>query len=110
METMEQLYQSNFKDNAYPFYEKMRDKQPVFQMSDGTPATWLVTKYDDVKEMLKAPGFLKDQTKLIQRTPDDDDVKEITIFENMMLDVDPLTTRAYASLSSPTSTRKRSRN
>ncbi|QHT45468.1 cytochrome P450 [Bacillus sp. SB49] len=89
METMEQLYQSNFKDNAYPFYEKMRDKQPVFQMSDGTPATWLVTKYDDVKEMLKAPGFLKDQTKLIQRTPDDDGDKEITIFENMMLDVDP---------------------
>ncbi|KGP72394.1 cytochrome P450 family protein [Pontibacillus yanchengensis] len=91
METMERLFQSNFKVGAYPFYEYLRQHDPIFLMSQQhNQSSWIVTKYDHVKELLKTQSFLKDQSKLFSTSPHDTPQDEMTtIFQNMMLDVDP---------------------
>ncbi|GEN53786.1 cytochrome P450 family protein [Halobacillus faecis] len=89
MGNMEALQQSNYKTGAYPFYEELREGQPIFSMnSDGTNHSWMITKYDHVKELLKSPSFIKDQSKFFS-TSQDTEQNEFNIFQNMMLDVDP---------------------
>ncbi|MYL54859.1 cytochrome P450 [Pontibacillus yanchengensis] len=91
METMEKLFQSNFKKGAYPFYESLRQHDPIFLMSQQqNQSSWIITKYDHVKELLKTQSFIKDQSKLFSTSPHDTPQDEMTtIFQNMMLDVDP---------------------
>ncbi|GGF18798.1 cytochrome P450 [Halobacillus andaensis] len=90
MESMETIYESQFKKGAYPFFKKLRQEQPIFPMSQQSDqSTWLVTKYDDVKELLKQPSFIKDQKKLFQTAANQAKSDDVNIFENMMLDVDP---------------------
>ncbi|MYL50462.1 cytochrome P450 [Halobacillus litoralis] len=90
MGNMETLQQSNFKNGAYPFYEKLRKDRPIFPMnSDGKNHSWMITKYEHVKELLKSPSFIKDQSKLFASSSQDAEQNEFNIFQNMMLDVDP---------------------
>ncbi|MCA1009550.1 cytochrome P450 family protein [Halobacillus halophilus] len=91
MENTETIYRSNFKEGAYPFYQHLRLNQPVFPMSsEASNSSWIITKYDHVKELLKSPSFIKDQNKLFsQSSREDMNEDELNIFQNMMLDVDP---------------------
>ncbi|MGP4074274.1 cytochrome P450 family protein [Halobacillus sp. K22] len=91
MENTETIYRSNFKVGAYSFYQHLRLNHPVFPMSKETSNTsWIITKYDHVKELLKSPSFIKDQKKLFsQSSREDMNEEELNIFQNMMLDVDP---------------------
>ncbi|WP_051254710.1 cytochrome P450 family protein [Halobacillus kuroshimensis] len=90
MKEMETLYSSQFKTGAYPFYEDKRTSQPVFPMSaDNGYTSWLVTKYDDVKELLKSSSFMKDQSRLYATRDKPSPEEGLNIFENMMLDADP---------------------
>ncbi|WP_371933388.1 cytochrome P450 [Halobacillus litoralis] len=90
MGNMETLHQSNFKVGAFSFYEELRRDQPIFPMnSDAMNHSWMITKYDHVKELLKSPSFIKDQSKLFSSSPQDTDQNDFNIFQNMMLDVDP---------------------
>ncbi|MFC0522016.1 cytochrome P450 [Pontibacillus salicampi] len=92
MEPIETVYHSNFKRGAYSFYQSIRHQDPIFPMSKQYNHTsWLITRYDDVKELLKSQSFIKDQSKLFspaerEKNPND---MEINIFQHMMLDVDP---------------------
>ncbi|SEH87647.1 Cytochrome P450 [Halobacillus karajensis] len=87
MGNLESLYQSNFKKDAYSFYCNQRKHQPIFPMPyDGNRQSWIITKYDHVKELLKSNSFIKDQSKFLSSTRESD---EFNIFQNMMLDVDP---------------------
>ncbi|TDL30927.1 cytochrome P450 [Jeotgalibacillus sp. S-D1] len=91
MKTAEAVFSSNFKVGAYPFYETLRQNDPVFSMGQQAEQnSWIITKYDHVKELLKKPYFIKDQSKLFtQPSNNEDHGKIIAIFRNMMLDVDP---------------------
>ncbi|WP_226584198.1 cytochrome P450 family protein [Halobacillus litoralis] len=90
MNQMETLYKSNFKTGAYDFYEQQRLHNPIFPMSDTRPPhSWLITKYDHVKELLKSTSFIKDQSKLFSSSNGETENVNLNIFENMMLDVDP---------------------
>jgi cytochrome P450 len=51
-----------FKANPFPFYARLRAEAPVFPVKIPFAArAWLVTRYDDVAALLKAPGFSKDR-------------------------------------------------
>ncbi|SEA24575.1 Cytochrome P450 [Thalassobacillus cyri] len=87
MVNTETVFQSNFKVEAYPFYKELRKDDPVFAMSENS---WIVTKYEHVKELLKSPSFIKDQSKFFSGDHAEDHLGEIdAIFRHMMLDVDP---------------------
>ncbi|MDG5472213.1 cytochrome P450 [Jeotgalibacillus sp. ET6] len=91
METMETIFTSNFKKGAYEFYHQLRKTDPVFAMNQQSGQTsWMITKYDHVKELLKSPNFIKDQSKIfVTPEAEGDEGKIIRIFRNMMLDADP---------------------
>ncbi|KIL50961.1 cytochrome P450 family protein [Jeotgalibacillus campisalis] len=91
METMETIYTSNFKVGAYDFYRHLRQSDAVFAMNQQNGQTsWVITKYDHVKELLKSPNFIKDQSKIfVTPEAEGDEGKIIRIFRNMMLDADP---------------------
>ncbi|TLS38909.1 cytochrome P450 family protein [Pseudalkalibacillus caeni] len=86
----ETVFKSNFKVGAYPFYEKLRQQDPIFAMShENGQTSWIVTKYDHVKEVLKKSSFIKDQSKFFSGSSDEEQSKILSVFRNMMLDVDP---------------------
>ncbi|MGI8315221.1 cytochrome P450 family protein [Halobacillus mangrovi] len=92
MESIETIYQSNFKENVYPFYKHLRANDPIFAMSqEPNHTTWVITKHEHVKEMLKSKSFIKDQRKLSSSDPSQASQEngDFNIFQNMMLDVDP---------------------
>jgi cytochrome P450 len=50
---MSDLAQPRFKANPYPLYARLRTNAPVLRTQFlGRPA-WLVTRYDDVTQLLK---------------------------------------------------------
>jgi cytochrome P450 PksS len=50
-----------FKANPFPFYARLRAEAPVHRMTLPTGETgWLITRYDDVVEVLKDERFAKD--------------------------------------------------
>ncbi|MYL65027.1 cytochrome P450 [Bacillus hwajinpoensis] len=91
MQSVETVYQSNFKEGAYEFYENLRKDEPITSIgSSNGNNTWLVTTYDDVLELLKRPSFIKDQSKLFSKSArSEEEPLETKIFHHMMLDVDP---------------------
>ncbi|MFC7322933.1 cytochrome P450 family protein [Halobacillus campisalis] len=90
METTETVYHSNFKVGAYPFYKQLRSLDPIFPMSQtGEQTSWIVTKYDHVKELLKSKSFIKDQSKFMEHSSSEEPDLITSVFQNMMLDVDP---------------------
>jgi cytochrome P450 PksS len=56
------LASPGFKANPYPFYARLRSEAPVWRtrLPDKRVA-WLVTRYEDVAEMLKDGTFAKDK-------------------------------------------------
>ena len=38
--------------NPYPNYQRWRDEQPIW-WSDGEPKGWILSRYDDVRTILK---------------------------------------------------------
>lgn len=56
---------ARFKANPFPFYARLRAEAPVFPVmltTRGTQRAWLVTRYDDVIELLKDDErFVKDR-------------------------------------------------
>ncbi|MBF0707472.1 cytochrome P450 [Alkalihalobacillus hwajinpoensis] len=91
MQSVESVYQSNFKKGAYAFYENLRQSEPITSIGNSNGNnTWIVTSYDDVLELLKRPSFIKDQSKLFSKSARmEDEPMETKIFHHMMLDVDP---------------------
>lgn len=57
-----------FKADSYPFYARLRDEAPVWRttLRDGRTA-WLVTRYEDVVEVLKDGIFAKDRLNAMDR-------------------------------------------
>ena len=56
-----------FKANPFPYYAKLRDREPVSRARMGRMEGWLVTRYDDVLTTLKDPRFGKD-VRRVQRS------------------------------------------
>jgi cytochrome P450 PksS len=51
-----------FKANPHPFYTRLRNDAPVYQMTLSDKRTaWLVSRYDDVAALLKDERFVKDK-------------------------------------------------
>ncbi|HEX5746059.1 MAG TPA: cytochrome P450 [Archangium sp.] len=51
-----------FKANPYPLYARLREEAPVFRIKvPGAEAGWLVTRYEDVNQVLKHGGISKDR-------------------------------------------------
>ncbi len=51
-----------FKANPFPFYAKLRAEAPVFPVTlPSKQRTWLITRYDDVLNVLKDEQFAKDR-------------------------------------------------
>ncbi|TCS92605.1 cytochrome P450 family protein [Hazenella coriacea] len=61
------LFSSEFKKNAYPFYEELRMKDPVYHfiLPNGQTA-WLITRYEDANAVLKDYRFIKDPKKVYE--------------------------------------------
>ncbi|WP_340637914.1 hypothetical protein [Bacillus cereus] len=61
------LFSSEFKKDAYLFYESLRVNNPVFRFSLPSEKTaWLITRYDDAIKILKDNQFIKDPYKLFK--------------------------------------------
>ena len=50
-----------FKANPFPFYAQLRAEAPVFPVTLLKQRAWLVTRYDDVLNVLKDERFAKDR-------------------------------------------------
>jgi len=56
------LASPDFKANPFPFYARLRGEAPVYRTSLPDRRTvWLITRYDDVVEVLKDGRFSKDK-------------------------------------------------
>lgn len=56
------LASPDFKANPFPFYAHLRCEAPVYRTSlPDKRAVWLITRYDDVVEVLKDGRFSKDK-------------------------------------------------
>jgi cytochrome P450 len=47
-----------FVKNPYPLYRWLREREPV--RKDPLAPVWVLTRYDDIMELLRNPRFLKD--------------------------------------------------
>ena len=52
---------ATFKANPFPFYEQLRAEAPVFPVTLIKERAWLITRYDDVLNVLKDERFAKDR-------------------------------------------------
>jgi len=51
-----------FKSNPFPVYARLREEAPVFRIkAPGNEVGWLVTRYEDVAQVLKHGGISKDR-------------------------------------------------
>lgn len=51
-----------FKSNPFPLYARLREEAPVFRIKvPGNEVGWLVTRYEDVAQVLKHGGISKDR-------------------------------------------------
>jgi cytochrome P450 len=78
----------DFTENPYPYYQRMRDTDPIHQHPFGF---WLVTRYDDVSTLLRA-NLSVEVGNLAAGTVADqyDDLNQVsTSFTLSMLDRDP---------------------
>jgi cytochrome P450 len=56
------LASPRFKANPYPFYARLRDEAPVWRTTlPDRRVAWLVTRYEDVAQVLKDGTFAKDR-------------------------------------------------
>src|SRR5947208_9943583 len=51
---------ATFKANPFPFYAQLRAEAPVFPVTLMKQRAWLITRYDDVLNVLKDERFAKD--------------------------------------------------
>jgi pimeloyl-[acyl-carrier protein] synthase len=60
------LKNPQFLENPYPFYHQLRESAPVFWFPHHGPSggMWLVTRYEDVAELLKNEHLAKDLTRI----------------------------------------------
>ena len=54
------LASPGFKANPYPFYARLRNEAPALRTTILTRPVWLVTRYDDVLQVLKDDRFAND--------------------------------------------------
>ena len=52
---------ASFKANPFPFYAQLRAQAPVFPVTLMKQRAWLITRYDDVLNVLKDERFAKDR-------------------------------------------------
>jgi cytochrome P450 len=52
---------ATFKANPFPFYAQLRAEAPVFPVTLMKQRAWLITRYDDVLNVLKDERFAKDR-------------------------------------------------
>ena len=56
-----------FRSDPYPFYKRLRAQAPVHRVTfPGKKAAWLVTRYDDVMQILKGKHFVKDKLNAVK--------------------------------------------
>ncbi|MGV7001958.1 cytochrome P450 family protein [Priestia megaterium] len=62
------LFSSEFKEHAYPFYATLREREPVyrFTLPNGQIA-WLITRYKDAQAILKDNRFIKNPHTLLSQ-------------------------------------------
>ena len=62
------LASPDFKANPFPFYARLRNEAPVYRTSLPDKRTvWLITRYDDVVDVLKDRRFAKDKSSARQK-------------------------------------------
>ncbi|MBU8787785.1 cytochrome P450 [Bacillus glycinifermentans] len=62
------LFTSEFKEKAYPFYAKLREYDPVYRFTllNGQIA-WLITRYEDAQTVLKDDRFIKNPHTMLSQ-------------------------------------------
>ncbi|MPQ25482.1 cytochrome P450 family protein [Bacillus paralicheniformis] len=62
------LFTSEFKEKAYPFYAKLREHDPVYRFTllNGQIA-WLITRYEDAQAVLKDDRFIKNPHTMLSQ-------------------------------------------
>src|SRR5215471_9640426 len=82
---------ATFKANPFPYYARLRAEAPVFPVTLLKQRAWLITRYDDVLDVLKDERFAKDPHNAL--TPEQ--LKKLPwvppmfkAFERNMLDLD----------------------
>jgi cytochrome P450 len=62
------LFSSEFKGNAYSFYEKLRENEPVYRfMLPNGQIAWLLTRYEDAQAALKDHRYVKNPRTLLSQ-------------------------------------------
>lgn len=79
------LFSTEFTQNPYPAYARLRETEPVYKMlfPDGQQG-WLITRYDDAVEVLKDPRLIKDFSKI-----NGGSMEQQSVFMHNMLFSDP---------------------
>jgi cytochrome P450 len=87
------LASPEFKANPYPFYARLRAKEPVYRVTLPTKETaWLITRYDDAAMVLKDEGFIKDTSNALTAEQAANQPWFRKVFQPLkrnMLDLDP---------------------
>jgi cytochrome P450 len=59
---------SEFKADPFPFYRHLREHEPVYRVKlPGRQTAWLVTRYDDVVNVLTDERFAKDAFRVLSK-------------------------------------------
>ncbi|PED69390.1 cytochrome P450 family protein [Bacillus pseudomycoides] len=62
------LFSSEFKENSYAFYAKLRKHEPVYRFIFPTGQIgWLITRYEDAQAVLKDHRFIKNPNTLLSK-------------------------------------------
>ena len=88
-----ELFTPEFRNDPYPRYADMRLAAPIHKVETSAGVTtWLVSRYEDVEDLLRDPRFVKDYRnaltaeELANMEPQPEELKPLT---EMMLSKDP---------------------
>ncbi|UOR12578.1 cytochrome P450 family protein [Halobacillus amylolyticus] len=89
-ETNVKLFTSEFNQNPYPNFSKLRQEDPIHQtlMPNGH-YSWIITRYEDAVAVLKDSRFIKDYTYLLGEEEQEEAHANSSIFVRNMLFSDP---------------------
>ncbi|UOQ93464.1 cytochrome P450 [Halobacillus shinanisalinarum] len=85
-----ELFTSEFNQNPYPTFSKLRQEDPIHQtLMPSGHYSWIVTRYEDAVAVLKDPRFIKDYTHLLGQEEREEAQANSSIFVRNMLFSDP---------------------
>ncbi|MFD2925693.1 cytochrome P450 family protein [Halobacillus naozhouensis] len=89
-ETYVKLFSSEFNQDPYPTFSKLRQEDPIHQtLLPNGQYSWIITRYEDAVAVLKDPRFIKDYTSFPGEEEQEEEQAVSNIFVKNMLFSDP---------------------